>query len=256
MMQRLQNKTDPQTAIGEDPIGDLLDRVTRGDSKAPQMVLESGFFGLLHKCYQLPFGTQSVIFDLHPGTIVLLDKGNVHLQSKGVNSVLRKIILLIKDEPKSKEQLVQEIWGYNYDPLRHDTLIYSSINKVRKLLAPHAEWIQLTESGYQIQKSVRIIIKNTLKQNSSPLQTAKTPQLESKNRKPKIQARWAKYAKDLNFRQMQIMDYLKTHPSISVQELSSRLLISKPTATRDLSKLYDLGILTRVGQGRATRYFL
>lgn len=256
IMQRLQNKTDHQTALGEDPIGDLLDRVTRGDSKAPQLILESGFFGLLHKCYQLPFGTQSVIFDLHPGTIVLLDKGNVHLQSKGVNSVLRKIILLIKDEPKSKEQLVQEIWGYEYDPLRHDKLIYSSINKVRKLLAPHSEWIQLTELGYQIQKSVKIIIKNTLKNNSSQLPAAKTPQLDSRNRKPKIHNQWAKYAKDLNFRQMQIMDYLKSHHSISVQELSTKLLISKPTATRDLSKLYDLGILTRVGQGRATRYFL
>ncbi len=256
IMQRSQNKMSQPNALGEDPIGDLLDRVARGDNKAPQLILESGFFGLLHKCYQLPFGTQSVIFDLHPGTVVILDKGNVHLQTKGVNSVLRKIILLIKDEPKSKEQLVQEIWGYQYDPLRHDTLIYSSVNKIRKLLAPHPEWIQLTESGYQIQKSVKIIIKNSLKQISPPSQTAPTPQLDTKNRKPKIQARWAKYAKDLNFRQMQILDYLKTHPSISVLDLSSRLLISKPTATRDLSKLYDLGILTRVGQGRATRYFL
>lgn len=256
IMQRLQNKTEQQTALGEDPIGDLLDRVARGDNKAPQLILESGFYGLLHKCYQLPFGTQSVIFDLHPGTIVLLDKGNVSLQSKGVNSVLRKIILLIKDAPKTKEQLVQEIWGYEYDPLRHDTLIYSSINKVRKLLAPHSDWIQLTEDGYQIQKSVKIIIKNTLKQKSPQNQSQTPAQLSPKKSKPKIQSRWAKHAKDLNFRQMQIMDYLKTHPSISVLELSSKLLISKPTATRDLSKLYDLGILTRVGQGRATRYLL
>ncbi len=244
-------------AKGQDPIGDLLDEVASGNPKAPEIVLKSGYYGLLHKCYNLPFGTQSLIFDLHPGTLILLDKGNVFLKSKGFNSVLRKILVLLKDSPKSKEDLVREIWGYEYDPLRHDSLVYSSINKIRHLLAPHADWVQLTEDGYVLSKAVKVIIKNNLKtspliKNKSPLDLKSLPQ----KAKVRLPPKWSKHLKDLNFRQIQILDYLKNHSSISVQELSAKLLISKPTATRDLSKLYDLCIVSRVGQGRATRYFL
>jgi DeoR/GlpR family transcriptional regulator of sugar metabolism len=49
---------------------------------------------------------------------------------------------------------------------------------------------------------------------------------------------------------------MKKNNSISILELSTKLEISKPTATRDLSQLYKLGILKRVGKGRATRYLI
>lgn len=257
MMARSTQKEQIPFPKGEDPIGDLLDQVYQGDSKAPATILKSGYFGLLHKCYQLPFGTQCLIFDLHPGSLVLLDKGNVSLKATGVNSVLRKIILLIKDESQTKEELVQKVWGYQYDPFRHDPLIYSSMNKVRKLLSPHGDWIQLTENGYQIQKNIKVIIKNTLKQKSLHQKVKEEPVLRNvPNNKIKVPPKWHKHAKDLNFRQLQVLDYLKNQNSISVLELSQKLLISKPTATRDLSKLHKLGILSRAGHGRATRYFL
>jgi DNA-binding transcriptional ArsR family regulator len=219
--------------------------------------LESGYYGLLHKCYKLPFGTQSLIFDLLPGSIVILDKGNVTLKKKGLNSLLRKVIFLIKDNPLSKEALVREIWGYEYDPQRHATLIYSSINKVRKLLEPHGDWITLSEEGYHIQKNVKVIIKNSLRQkkeiaqkNTAPLLNTLHPQKKMTNK-----SLLPKNFKDLNFRQLQVIDYLKQNSSINIFELSSKLHISKPTATRDLSKLVELGIVTRIGKGRATRYF-
>lgn len=256
MMARNAGQTH-EFAKGEDPIGDLLDEVANGNPKAPEMVLKSGYYGLLHKCYNLPFGTQSLIFDLHPGTLILLDKGNVFLKSKGFNSVLRKILVLLKDSPKSKEFLVREVWGYDYDPLRHDSLVYSSINKIRQLLAPHADWVQLTEEGYFLSPAVKVIIKNNLKPAILPKDLKfKTDKLPPAPAKVRLPTKWSKHLKDLNFRQIQILDYLKNDPSISVLELSTKLHISKPTATRDLSKLFELGIVSRVGQGRATRYFL
>ncbi|MBY0385776.1 hypothetical protein K2X05_11525 [bacterium] len=81
MMARSSQKEQVLFPKGEDPIGDLLDQVYQGDSKAPATILKSGYFGLLHKCYQLPFGTQCLIFDLHPGSLVILDKGNVSLKT-------------------------------------------------------------------------------------------------------------------------------------------------------------------------------
>jgi DNA-binding winged helix-turn-helix (wHTH) protein len=242
---------------GEDPIGDLLDEVANENPKAPEMVLKSGYYGLLHKCYHLPFGTQTLIFDLHPGTLILLNKGNVSLKSKGFNSVLRKIILFLNDSPKSKEDLVREVWGYDYDPLRHDSLVYSSINKIRKLLAPHEDWMQLTEEGYCLSRNVKVIVKNNLTTSFLSKKTRTTDRkVQPLKAKARLPSKWSKHLKDLNFRQIQILDYLKEDSSISVQELSTRLLISKPTATRDLSRLYELGIVSRIGLGRATRYFL
>jgi predicted transcriptional regulator len=250
-----QSKVPNNFSPGEDPLGDLLDKIAKQDEQAPKLIVENRYYGLLHKYYKLPFGTQALIFDLMPGSIVILDKGNVTYQQKGLNTLIRKILLLIRHAPQNKEQLVKAIWGYDYDPLRHDPLIYSSINKIRKLLGTYGDWIVLTENGYQIHREVKVIFRNTLKK-----QITAAPSLfpaEAKKNPPLPQKRlWDENFKNLNFRQLQIVDFLKRHSSLSISELSEKLEISKPTATRDLSQLYNVGILKRAGRGRATRYFI
>jgi tetratricopeptide (TPR) repeat protein len=240
---------------GEDPIGDLLDKIAVGDTLAPRMLVEKGYYGLLHKCYHLPFGAQALIFDLMPGTLVILDKGNVTFKKKSLNSILRKIIFLLKDSPQTKEELVEKIWGYNYDPIRHDPLIYSSMNKIRRFLENYSDWLELSENGYRMRSGTKIIIKNNLKvENVESLvsQGAQTFHLPSAagtlNASTDLQ--------NLNYRQIQVLEYLKKNSSISIFELSSKLEVSKPTATRDLSQLHKLGRLRRVGKGRATRYLI
>lgn len=242
--------------VNEDPIGDLLDKIKAGDAEAPRLLVEAGYYGLLHKCYKLPFGAQSLIFDLLPGSMVILDRGNVTFKKKALNSILRKILLLLRERPQTKEELVQQIWGYQYDPLRHDPLIYSSMNKVRRFLENYADWIELSEEGYRIKAGVKVILKNNLKRETKMtaldalVDKAKTTQPEF------IKASRPMDLQNLNFRQMQVLEYLRKNQSISIYELSSKLEISKPTATRDLSQLHKLGKLRRVGKGRATRYLL
>lgn len=240
----------------EDPIGDLLDKIRANDPQAPRLLVENGYYGLLHKCYKLPFGTQCLIFDLLPGSMVILDRGNVTFKKKALNSILRKILLLLRDRPCTKEELVEQIWGYQYDPLRHDPLIYSSMNKVRRFLENYADWIELSEEGYRMKADVKVIIKNNLKRE------AKMTSLDSLIDKAQTTRALTQKATDsmdlqnLNFRQMQVLEYLRRNQSISIFELSSKLEISKPTATRDLSQLHKMGKLKRVGKGRATRYLL
>lgn len=240
----------------EDPIGDLLDKIKANDAEAPRLLVENGYYGLLHKCYKLPFGAQSLIFDLLPGTMVILDRGNVTFKKKALNSILRKILLLLRDRACTKEELVQQIWGYEYDPLRHDPLIYSSMNKVRRFLENYADWIELSEEGYRIKAGVKVIIKNNLKRESK---MTSLDALIEKAQSTRVHAPPSHSAMDLqnmNFRQMQVLEYLRKNQSISIYELSTKLEISKPTATRDLSQLHKLGKLRRVGKGRATRYLL
>lgn len=239
--------------IGEDPLGDLLDQIQQQSPEAGKNIVRTKYYGLLHKYYKLPFGTQALIFDLLPGSVIILDKGNVTLKKKGINSMMRKILLMIRQEPQTKEQLIQNIWGYNYDPLRHDPLIYSTINKIRKVLGLYGDWILLTEQGYVMKREVKVIFKNSLKTSTKAAQKkTKALVVTASERK----RRWDDNFKHLNFRQIQIVDYLKVNPSLSISELSEHLDISKPTATRDLSHLFKLGILKRAGKGRATRYFI
>lgn len=237
--------------LHEDPIGDLLDKIHSKAPEAPKLILEHGYLGLLHKCFNLPFGAQSLIFDLLPGSLVILDKGNVTFKKKALNSILRKILILLKDKPCSKEELVEQIWGYTYDPLRHDPLIYSAINKLRTLLENYSEWVELSEIGYKIKSGVTVIIKTNLDQNT---QTAELMNSEHSNQIKSPQMDLPKDIENLNYRQIQILEFLKQNSSISIHELSTKLEISKPTATRDLSQLYKMGKLRRVGKGRATRY--
>lgn len=250
------NHTEHNYPTNEDPIGDLLDKINANDASAPRLLVESGYYGLLHKCYKLPFGVQSLIFDLLPGSLVILDRGNVTFKKKALNSILRKILLLLRDRPCTKEELVEQIWGYAYDPLRHDPLIYSSMNKVRKFLENYGDWIELSEDGYRIKAGVKVIIKNNLKRNDKMASLTALVEKTQAQQSPAVKASKNFDLQNMNFRQMQVLEYLRKNHSISIFELSSKLEISKPTATRDLSQLHKMGKLKRVGKGRATRYLL
>lgn len=239
---------------GEDSLGDLLDKIHSQSADVPKLIVEKKYYGLLHKYYKLPFGTQALIFDLIPGSVVILDKGNVTFKQKGINTLFRKILLLVREEPQSKEQLIESVWGYQYDPLRHDPLIYSTINKIRKMLEDYSDWIVLTEEGYRIRSDVKVIFKNSLKMKTT--NTVVRAKTLPASHAPLKQKPWQDEFKHLNFRQLQIVDYLKENASLSISELATKLDISKPTATRDLSQLYSIGILKRAGKGRATRYFI
>jgi tetratricopeptide (TPR) repeat protein len=63
-------------------------------------------------------------------------------------------------------------------------------------------------------------------------------------------------AAELNERQQRAYDYLKQHQAISNREYRDLTAVSPKQAARDLNELLDLGIITRVGEGRSTEYRL
>jgi Fic family protein len=60
----------------------------------------------------------------------------------------------------------------------------------------------------------------------------------------------------LNPRQIRLLDYLQSGGSISNSEYQALFMVSKRTASNDLSELASHGILSVEGAGRATRYRL
>lgn len=60
----------------------------------------------------------------------------------------------------------------------------------------------------------------------------------------------------LNYRQLKIIEYLKSYPSITRREYALLYNISFMTAFRDLSQMVDDNILLVIGVQRGTKYIL
>ena len=143
---------------------------------------------------------------------------------------------------KSKKELVESIWGYDYDPVIHDPMIYTQMTRLRKFFGPFAHLIILTEEGYALDSSVEIFKNSPDLPETKELETFKVENLPSYS--------------DLNYRQIQILSYLKENSFVDIQIYKQIFSVSNITASRDLSQLASKGFVQRVGKGRATKYCL
>lgn len=80
------------------------------------------------------------------------------------NELLFKLLLILandKNKHKSKEQIVRDLWRENYNPLIHDTRIYTSIKRLRRLLSASLGegFIKSTAEGYILNSQIRIQIR-------------------------------------------------------------------------------------------------
>jgi tetratricopeptide (TPR) repeat protein len=257
---RIVSRTDGKETrqrAGEDPLGDLVDQVHRGDERCLEPLLDAGFFGLLPQYLSHPIEARVVIFDLVPGSLTLTHRGNVRFHPKGINGQLRKLaraLLTAAKKRASKEDLIRNVWGYDYDPARHDSLVYAAVTKLRKLLDPYGSWLEYNEEGYAWGAGVEVRflgapISGQIPATSSP-QAAMTPTSD-----PMPDRSHAELS-GLNYRQILILETMAERRVLAVADCSRLLQVSKITASRDLALLTDLGHCKRLGHGRATSYVL
>ena len=134
------------------------------------------------------------------------------------------------------------MWGYSYHPMRHDPLVYSMVARLRTVLGPFQSWLISDQDGYRLLDGITI---NWLKPEieGAPA-TVASPTL------PKD------VFKNLNHRQIKILEYIQTHGSIHLQDCLELFEVSKVTASRDLSHLHQQDYVLRLGRGKATKYLL
>lgn len=76
--------------------------------------------------------------------------------------ILLEILLLLARNPGvvfTKEDLTKKIWGDEYHPLIHDKLIYTSMSRLRKLIAPKNQkgrYILRDKDGYALSEGVKV----------------------------------------------------------------------------------------------------
>lgn len=233
--------------FGDDPLGDLLDLAQRRGHDAAHAIIDKGFYGLILHLIPASAGKRVLYFDLIPGSMVIADRGSVRYCFNGFSSVIRAIARALGTGEASKQDLIEKVWGYKYQTLKHDPLIYRNVSRFRALLGAASGWLEVTESGYRFAAGVEVRFHEREETKHQPLPDS-LPQDPADSGLPAPEG--------VNFRQLQILERLGAEPFVDVRALTGLLQVSEMTARRDLTHLHKLHLVTRTGKGRATRYSL
>jgi len=249
---REQSYSEPR---GEDPLGDLLDRLrdgTKGGKDLEALCTElfrTSYLGFLPALFAVSRAERTLLLDPIPGALAVIDRGNVSCRTHGLSPIFRKIILTLVGQGSevSKEELIQKVWGYRYRPINHDPLIYSAVSRLRHLLGAQASaWIEVTERGYSLRAGVQVRIGR-----EPPAQVASQHKSAPVTAPPPSELGMAHA---LNIRQIAILKAVDRNESINVRDCLRQFKVSEITASRDLSQLARIGLLVRIGKARATCY--
>lgn len=228
---------DPTLASGEDHIHAILSDIQERPDTSVQLVTESGYLSWFYKCVPLKRGQNYIALGLVRNHLVLFSSDGV--QAHPLADFSQRILEALRHGFITKQELVERVWGYRYHPLRHDSLVYAAMSTLRKNLGTKNAWLQSLDSGYKLIDNV-IIYNAVAARQAASLPVTLRPAVDA----------------DLNYRQLQVLDYLQGHRFISAREYKELFQTTGITASRDLASLYDKKYVVRVGHGRSTRYSL
>ncbi len=246
MLEREHKKRAEGINAGEDLLGDLLDKVKLSPITSLSQVFESGHLIFLRDIFNINSQDKIIFFDIRYRFITLFEKGSVFQSENSYTEFSRKLLSLLDSEKLvSKETLVRGIWDQEYDPLRHDGLIYSLINRTRKLLGEKSSWLENSEEGYFLGQGVKVLYYSEAA--TSPTEVKVVPQsLKNKGLVKSL----------LTSRQQEILNLFNSQAYLNTRLLVEQFQVSEATASRDLAKLYQDGYLSKQGSGRSTIYEL
>lgn len=224
--------------IGEDQMGDLFDQVSKRNKGALKGILKYQIHILLFPFFDLKPGKKYIIACEQEETTLLIDHDGITNTGKPLSRLQLKLLNLLSEEAASKEKIIQEIWGYNYDILRHDPLIYTTMGRLRKALGNKRKWLYSDDQKYYLDEEVNLVFSEPIKSSPQKVASKKNPVF-----------------KNLNYRQIQFLSESDPTP-LSVSEYGDKWQVTRMTALRDLKDLVEKNLLQRVGRGKSTRYFL
>lgn len=125
-------------------------------------------------------GDQNILMiDRERKVIIESTLGEVHFERR---FVLLEILYLLASQPGkvfTKEDLVDKIWRENYNPLIHDSKVYTSISRLRKLIEPDFRrpiYILNERDGYAFNPSVKLEeMGNRLRKGGAMVEGKKDP---------------------------------------------------------------------------------
>jgi hypothetical protein len=163
----------------------------------------------------------------------------------GKSSLLYEILKQIARSEKNgihKETLIQKIWGYEYSPLTHDSLIYTNMRRLR-------EWVPivLTQDRYHLPKELQwSYFLSKLDQDQEQDYYSLRPSKLLTHQE----------SKGTEERSHQLVKLLRDKIKISRSEAVKALQVSERTALRELNSLLEKKYISKSGAGRGTKYYL
>ena len=253
----LKRKTQPSSVLrapGEDPQGDVLD-VAQSN---PAEFIRAGYFGLLSdRLVQAPGGVKLIFCDLLPGSLCVFNQGNVSWTPNGVTPTIRKLLEALgrsATQEISKEQLLEEVWGYRFRSLSRDQLVYSTVSRLRQMLGPQSSWLEVRENGYALASSILVTSVRKEVAAQAPFKTDAFPDIPPAVRAPANNINNLDLSVPFNQRQIKILRSLENGSTITTRSCLKRFRVSEITASRDLAALHKQGLIRKIGRGRAVCY--
>lgn len=205
----------------------------------------------------VPANRQNYMYlDFLPKKAILLTENNIKI-IEGLTPLIRQALLILNKGRTSKKEFVELLWGYQYDSYRHDSLIYTVVSRMREILGEHADLLVMKSNYLEVlQMHVRVYEHEFVKRQDytdseisiGPSDVGQPDTRQSDIGQPDSQG--------LNYRQIEILEYLSNHKYVDVTTASKFLQSTKLTASRDLSDLFQKNRVCKTGKARATRYSL
>lgn len=215
-----------------DEAAETLREVARGSLEA---ALRARLLGLVPE-----LGGRSPGRRLHvlEDAVLVEDHGEVS-RLPGLSPRCRDVLEAIRRGDGTRERMLAAVWGIrSYRPERHDSVIKTTVSRLRSSLGHGGRWIVTDGGDYRLAGGVEVVRPDRLSVEPPP--DAVRPSVPRVGRRA---ARWRR-----------VLDRLARVPEATVSELAREVGTSVRTMSRDLSELCSRRLVSRSGAGPATRY--
>lgn len=239
----------------QDNLGKILDRLSADtplselDLKEWENIYKDHLLGIIDQGQEREKYKSQTLFIVGkiPKSFIVGEKGNYTLIQKGFTSMSLKLCqLLFEKQALSKEEITRSLYGHEYNPLSHDSLIHALIARLRKSLGNYS-WIIQNDDGLYKWSNQCVLIDCSGAEVAYESTKSETMRTMAQQAAPRMQ---------LNIRQHKILERARKGEleSIGPGEYREEFQVSRITATRDLTELCELGYFYTLGKARSISY--
>jgi len=232
-----------------------IDRWIQGatDYHIRKELFDRGYLDFFYTLFDASLA-DSLLLAVVAGKVLIRTRSELSALDDGFSNNLRRGLLILASDRRTKDELLHLVWGYQYDPIRHDTLIYTFIRRLRVALGPLGPLLTFSASDgtYGFSRPVSVKVMDYEDEAVS-------------EDEPRVATESVREISNWNPRQLEVVAKLKssarerrplTQQIVKPRDLIQAFQISRITAGRDLTELTEAGLLVRVGRGRGTGYML
>ncbi|GEM_PF-5956499 len=242
ILSRSTDDTKLTSAPGEDPMHDLFLQIKSDPEKGRRELIKRNYLGLWPQAFGLPPGKEALVIDEQSHIISISNEG-VFRSTESLPSRPLKILQMLSRGTCTKQELISRVWGYTYDPLRHDSLVYAGLAKLRSYLGKKSNWIENLDSSWRLNQNIDVIYEIQIKSSKLKENLVSFSEEENLYLHP-----------DFSFRQQEALKILSTKSFWDMKTYRKIFKVSTMTSWRDLNAFTKHGYLVKCGRGPATCY--